>query len=128
MIVDAALNWYFLRTVKHRLVEQHGLTKYKPLVGFNAQLLVVSILMDVSAQLFHPQPLNPIVNIPQGMLIGLMFLPNQVVYVQFHPVAYMVKLNIEMSMASLVIRIARGQGEVDLDDQYHSSTGPGGHS
>lgn len=48
LVVDAGLNWYFLRTVKKRLVEQHQLTKYKPLVGFNAKLMVVSILMDVS--------------------------------------------------------------------------------
>lgn len=31
------------------------------------------------------------------MLIGLMSLPNQNAYIQFHPVAYMAKLNIEMS-------------------------------
>jgi hypothetical protein len=48
MAVDAGLNWYFLRTVKTRLVNQHGLVKYEPLVGFNAKLMVVSILMDVS--------------------------------------------------------------------------------
>src|SRR4051812_19511765 len=42
------------------------------------------------------------------MLIGLMSLKNQVVYVQFHPVAYMVKLNIEMSMARLITKLARG--------------------
>jgi hypothetical protein len=41
------------------------------------------------------------------MLIGLMFLPNPLVYTQFHPVAYMVKLNIEMTMASLIKRIAQ---------------------
>jgi hypothetical protein len=41
------------------------------------------------------------------MLICLMSLKNQVVYIQFHPVAYMVKLNIEMSMASLITKIAR---------------------
>jgi hypothetical protein len=41
------------------------------------------------------------------MLIGLMSLPNQVVYMQFHPVAYMVKLNIEMSMANLIRKIAK---------------------
>lgn len=41
------------------------------------------------------------------MLIGLMSLPNQVVYIQFHPVAYMVKLNIEMSMAALITRLAK---------------------
>lgn len=36
-----------------------------------------------------------------------MSLKNQVVYIQFHPVAYMVKLNIEMSMAALITKIAR---------------------
>ncbi|KAH6682173.1 hypothetical protein F5X68DRAFT_137534 [Plectosphaerella plurivora] len=90
LIVDAGLNWYFLRTVKTRLLSQHGLMKYKPLVSFNAKLMVVSIAMDV-------------------MLIGLMSLPNQVVYIQFHPVAYMVKLNIEMSMAALITRLAKDQ-------------------
>lgn len=54
LIVDAGLNWYFLRTVKIRLVSQHGLTKYKPLVGFNAKLMVVSIAMDVSLPLAQP--------------------------------------------------------------------------
>jgi hypothetical protein len=49
LIVDAGLNWYFLRTVKTRLVNQHGLTKYAPLVGFNARLMVLSVAMDVSA-------------------------------------------------------------------------------
>jgi hypothetical protein len=48
LIVDAGLNWYFLRTVNQRLVKQHGLTKYSPLVGFNAKLMVLSIAMDVS--------------------------------------------------------------------------------
>jgi hypothetical protein len=55
------------------------------------------------------------------MLIGLMFLPNQVVYIQFHPVAYMVKLNIEMSMASLVVKLARGKTETDMYDHHTSS-------
>jgi hypothetical protein len=41
------------------------------------------------------------------MLICLMSLKNQVVYTQFHPVAYIVKLNIEMSMASLITKLAR---------------------
>ncbi|KAJ3459677.1 hypothetical protein MRS44_015750 [Fusarium solani] len=98
LLVDAGLNWYFLRTVKKRLLQQHRLKKYEPLVGFNAKLMIVSIAMD-------------------GMLIGLMSLPNQVVYIQFHPVAYMVKLNIEMSMASLITRLARGE---NADDYYPS--------
>lgn len=42
------------------------------------------------------------------MLIGLMSLKNPLVYIQFHPVTYMVKLNIEMTMAALITKIARG--------------------
>ncbi|RMZ73238.1 MFS multidrug transporter [Pyrenophora seminiperda CCB06] len=106
LIVDAGLNWYFLRTVKIRLVQQHGLTKYAPLVGFNGKLMVVSIAMD-------------------ALLIGLMFLPNQVVYIQFHPVVYMTKLNIEMSMASLVVCLARGKPQNDMDPEaFGTSTDP----
>lgn len=64
------------------------------------------------------------------MLIGLMFLRNQIVYIQFHPVTYMVKLNIEMTMASLVVRLARGQSENDMDmhDFGQSSSVPDKHS
>lgn len=60
------------------------------------------------------------------MLIGLMFLKNQIVYIQFHPVVYMVKLNIEMTMASLVVRLARGQtdNDMDLHEFGQSSSGP----
>ncbi|KKO99886.1 hypothetical protein THAR02_08021 [Trichoderma harzianum] len=101
LLVDAGLNYYFLRTVKRRLVMQHGLSKYAPLVSFNAKLMVVSILMD-------------------AMLIGLMSLPNQVVYIQFHPVTYMVKLNIEMSMAELITKLAKGENS---DMQMPSTSG-----
>lgn len=47
MALDAVLNWYFLRTVEQRLVRQHNLKKYKPLVSFNAKLMVLSLTMDV---------------------------------------------------------------------------------
>jgi hypothetical protein len=51
------------------------------------------------------------------MLICLMSLKNQVVYIQFHPVAYMVKLNIEMSMASLIKKLAKAS--VDDRDRHN---------
>ena len=53
------------------------------------------------------------------------------VYVQFHPVAYMVKLNIEMTMASLIRKIAKAtidnrnieyrEGQYSLQYQTHST-------
>jgi hypothetical protein len=46
LFVDAALNIFFIQSVKKRLVKYHGLTKYAALVTFNARLLV-SICMDV---------------------------------------------------------------------------------
>jgi hypothetical protein len=53
-----------------------------------------------------------------------MFLKNQIVYIQFHPVVYIVKLKIEMSMASLVVRIAKGSSEndMDLEDNFKGSS------
>jgi hypothetical protein len=37
-------------------------------------------------------------------------------YMQFHPVAYLVKLNIEMSMATLIRKIASDQSDFQLPD------------
>lgn len=58
-----------------------------------------------------------------------MFLKNQVVYIQFHPVVYIVKLNIEMSMASLVVRLAQGRPENDMypEDKFNSSSNKATH-
>lgn len=68
------------------------------------------------------------------MLIGLLFLPNSLVYTQFHPVAYMVKVNIEMTMASLIKKIALASTTSERDglsscheyavrDSYNSNNG-----
>lgn len=59
LIVDAALNWYFLKTVKANLIS-NGLTKYNKLVRFNQRIVMVSLLMDV-------------------MIIGAMSIPNSFV-------------------------------------------------
>ncbi|KAL1305386.1 hypothetical protein AAFC00_002279 [Neodothiora populina] len=103
LLVDAGLNWYFVHVVSTRLVKHNGLKKYKSLIRYYTRLGVISVCMDI-------------------MLIGLMSLRNQVVYIQFHPVAYMVKLNIEMSMADLIVKIARSS-EIDVHDM---SSGPKG--
>jgi hypothetical protein len=46
--VDGFLNWYFLHIVNLRLIKQHRLNKYKPLIGFNTKLMILSVAMDVS--------------------------------------------------------------------------------
>ncbi|KAI5777412.1 hypothetical protein EDC01DRAFT_404740 [Geopyxis carbonaria] len=97
MLVDCGLNWYFIRLVNRRLVEQ-GSTKYARLVRFNTRIIMASISMDV-------------------LLIGLMNLKNDLIYLQVHPLTFIVKLNIEMSMASLIRRIASEK----LDTNSHPS-------
>lgn len=46
-MVDAILNWYFVRVVKQRLVKQ-GSAKYNRLVVFNIRIIFLSLMMDVS--------------------------------------------------------------------------------
>jgi hypothetical protein len=87
LVVDACLNILFIRIVRQNLVA-HGLHKYKGLVTFNIFIIGFSLSMDV-------------------LIIAMMSLQNTFVYMQFHPLAYIVKLNIEMSMASLIAKIAK---------------------
>lgn len=47
LIVDATLNWYFVRVVRRRLVKQ-GSAKYNRLVKFNIRIIFLSLMMDVS--------------------------------------------------------------------------------
>ncbi|EGU83287.1 hypothetical protein FOXB_06201 [Fusarium oxysporum f. sp. conglutinans Fo5176] len=87
LIVDGALNYYFIRIVQRNLV-MRGLTKYRSLVKFNMCIVGFSLSMDV-------------------LIISMMSLHNTFVYMQFHPFAYIVKLKIEMSMADLISKVAR---------------------
>ncbi|KAG7429481.1 hypothetical protein Forpi1262_v009604 [Fusarium oxysporum f. sp. raphani] len=89
LIVDGALNFYFIRIVQRNLV-MHGLTKYRSLVKFNMCIVGFSLSMDV-------------------LIISMMSLHNTFVYMQFHPFAYIVKLKIEMSMADLISKVARNR-------------------
>ncbi|KAF8917828.1 hypothetical protein CPB85DRAFT_142067 [Mucidula mucida] len=106
LVVDACLNYYFIRTVKNRLVKHGGLTKYAKLVKFNTQIVFVSLSMDV-------------------MIIAMMSLNNDFVYMLFHPVAYIVKLNIEMAMSNLIIKVARDTGVHFVDDTTQRSSSAG---
>ncbi|KAI0593105.1 hypothetical protein F4775DRAFT_527972 [Biscogniauxia sp. FL1348] len=89
LLIDAALNIYFIRIVQRNLV-QNGLQKYRTLVHFNIFIIGFSLGMDV-------------------LIIGTMSLKNTFVYMQFHPLAYTVKLKIEISMADLIVKIAKAR-------------------
>ncbi|KAI1307753.1 hypothetical protein F5Y03DRAFT_405404 [Xylaria venustula] len=104
LLTDAFLNIFFIRTVQRDLVE-NGLTKYRRLVHFNIFIIGFSLSMDV-------------------LIIGMMSLPNTFVYMQFHPLAYIVKLNIELSMADLIAKIARKKNPEPFDKVHlgHSNS------
>ena len=126
-LVDAGLNYYFLRIVKQRLLNQYGLTKYKPLVTFNARLMVISVMLDVSPSLprLDCEIDSAVTNTQsQVLLIGLMSLPNQAVFMLFHPLVYTSKLNIEMTMASLIVKLARNGRADAYSPDTHSHTNP----
>ena len=46
LLIDAYLNFYFMRVVRANLVK-NGLKKYKKLVLFNKYMIFISLLMDV---------------------------------------------------------------------------------
>ncbi|KAI1490513.1 hypothetical protein F5X96DRAFT_544205 [Biscogniauxia mediterranea] len=85
LLIDAALNLYFVHLVRTQLVA-NGLTKYTRLYRFNLGMISVSISMDC-------------------IMIGLMSMPNVLLFVQFQSIAYLVKLYIEMKMADLIKKI-----------------------
>ncbi|KAH7192805.1 uncharacterized protein B0J16DRAFT_380692 [Fusarium flagelliforme] len=101
-VVDGALNGYFIYLVRSRLIE-NGLTKYVPLYRMNLALIFLSLSLDFA-------------------LVGLMSLPSSLVYLSFHPVAYLLKLHIEMKMAELITKIVRSSGARGADDMYYHSS------
>ncbi|KAM0238897.1 hypothetical protein ACHAP5_008532 [Fusarium lateritium] len=96
LLVDAGLNLYFIHLVHSRLIA-NGLTKYTRLFRFNLGMIAISMAMDV-------------------ILIAMMSLPNDIVYVQFHPLAYLVKLHIEMNMADLIIKVVKASNNGNYPD------------
>lgn len=112
--------------MQKKLLNSHGLVKYRPLVYFNARLMVVSIALDVSIS--WPMSLEPtkLTRVPlKIMLIALMQLKNPQLYVQFHPLVYMAKLKIELSMATLIKKIAQSSVASNRNEfmpNYNSSS------
>ncbi|KAG5984590.1 hypothetical protein E4U55_004141 [Claviceps digitariae] len=87
LLVDLGLNLIFLYLVRFRLIS-HGLSKYWLLFKFNCVLVCLSTGMDAA-------------------LLGMLSLPDPYLYVQFAPVVYIVKLHVELTMASLIAKIVR---------------------
>ncbi|KAH7160625.1 hypothetical protein EDB81DRAFT_320864 [Dactylonectria macrodidyma] len=88
--IDVCLNLYFVYLVRSSLIE-YGLTKYILLYRFNQVMIVLSLTMDI-------------------LIIATMSLSNTFLYVIFHPLAYLVKLHIELSMADLIGKIVKATG------------------
>ncbi|PBK68411.1 hypothetical protein ARMSODRAFT_1039975, partial [Armillaria solidipes] len=103
LLLDLALNILFIRMVKSRLVD-HGLKKYDRVMRFNQRIIIVSIGMDI-------------------LLMGATTLKNRFVYTQFHPVTYIVKLQIEMSMSCLLIKVAQSTGIDVYNTKVSGQTG-----
>ncbi|KAI0009650.1 hypothetical protein F4779DRAFT_627681 [Xylariaceae sp. FL0662B] len=91
LIIDASLNGVFIYIMRTQLIE-NGLTKYKPLFRFNTCIIFFSISLDV-------------------VQIGLMSASWTLIYVQFQCLAYLTKLNIEMSMADMIRRVAHASND-----------------
>ncbi|KAF4455766.1 hypothetical protein F53441_1965 [Fusarium austroafricanum] len=101
LIVDLALNLYFLYLVRFRLIAD-GLNKYWRLFNFNSGMVFISTSMDI-------------------LLLGFLSLPNPYLYVQFAPLAYIIKLYIELLMANLISKVVRGNTRSQGEGWYSSS-------
>ncbi|KAK7948858.1 uncharacterized protein PG986_009744 [Apiospora aurea] len=88
-LMDVALNIYFVYLVRSRLIS-NGLTKYNRLFKFNLFMIFVSMSLDI-------------------VLIGVMSLGQGFIYVQFHPLVYILKLHIELNMADLIAKIVKSE-------------------
>lgn len=122
LLVDAALNFLFMRIVRHDLV-QYGLHKYNGLVRFNMFIIGFSLSMDVliiSMMSLRNTFVYAIVDPSISISLLTIYLIDR--YMQFHPLAYIVKLNIEMSMASLIGKIARATEQPGAFDLSGSGT------
>ncbi|KAH6655143.1 hypothetical protein BKA67DRAFT_534081 [Truncatella angustata] len=92
-LCDIGLNLYFIYLVRSKLVA-NGLKKYERLLRFNMMMIFLSMSMDV-------------------VLIGMMSLPNTAIYIQFHPLVYLVKLHIEMNVAELIAKIVKASNDLN---------------
>ncbi|KAH0591665.1 hypothetical protein MHUMG1_10596 [Metarhizium humberi] len=109
LALDMGLNLTFLYLVRFRLIA-FGLSKYRKLFNFNIAAICLSTIMD-------------------ALFVGMLSLPSPYLYVQFAPVAYIVKLHVELTMASLIAKVVQSSGGNNSNlsnDQNSSTTEPKG--
>ncbi|KAI1634642.1 hypothetical protein F4809DRAFT_665278 [Biscogniauxia mediterranea] len=93
LVLDVSLNCYFVYLVHTRLIA-NGLTKYTNLFRFNVAMIFFSVCLD-------------------AILVGLMSLPNNILYLQFQCLAYIIKLTIEMNMADLIRKVVKASNKLN---------------
>ncbi|KAK8097138.1 hypothetical protein PG999_013082 [Apiospora kogelbergensis] len=98
--IDAGLNTYFLWVVRTKLIA-NGLTKYWALFRYNIAMVCISVSLDL-------------------VLIGSMSLPSGLIYIQFHPLTYLIKLHIELNLAELIAKVV--QASNPLNDMTSATT------
>ncbi|KAK8116902.1 uncharacterized protein PG998_005183 [Apiospora kogelbergensis] len=105
-IADIALNLLFLYLVRTKLIG-NGLQKYRRLFWTNSVAVFFSVSLDV-------------------ILIGVMSLQDDAVYLQFHPLVYLLKLHIEMNLAELLAKIVRASNKLNDCDSGGTNSGGSG--
>ncbi|OAA74753.1 hypothetical protein LEL_08334 [Akanthomyces lecanii RCEF 1005] len=102
LMLDMGLSLIFLYMVRFRLISL-GLVKYWRLFYFNIAAICLSTTMD-------------------ALFVGMLSLPSPYLYVQFAPVAYIVKLHVELTMAALIAQVVQSSvNDASLSDIQHSS-------
>ncbi|KAK8062951.1 hypothetical protein PG997_015048 [Apiospora hydei] len=134
-VADIALNMLFLYLVRTKLIA-NGLHKYRRLFWTNSIAVFFSLSLDVSFLAGIGAPISrnkrateadsTVSPPPQIVLIGVMSLPDDAVYLQFHPLVYLLKLHIEMNLAELLAKIVRASNQLNECGASGSSGGGGG--
>ncbi|KAK2764497.1 hypothetical protein FQN54_009192 [Arachnomyces sp. PD_36] len=122
LVIDFGLNVYFLYHVRSRLIAK-GLAKYWPLFNFNVIAVIISVSMDALLlgmlslpNQYESVSLKPS---PAATLSELLLTAKCFSYVQFAPVVYTIKLNIELTMAELISKVVRSSNRDNSNPSSH---------